>query len=265
MQPLGLIAGIGSLPRIVCETARQRGRAVAAVTFQSEAADALNGAATVHRCGLGQAEKVISVFKEAGVAEVVVIGKIEKVAIFQNLKFDVRTLKMMGRLVQKDDRSIMTAIIEELEGEGITVAKQTDWLPDLIPQKGVLGKIAPSAVQMAEFKDAMTLCRDLAGKEIGQTIIVKEGVVLAVEAVEGTDAAIRRGCALGGKGAVMVKSSRPNQDLRYDIPAVGMNTAHLLAECGAAALAVEAGGVVVIDLPAVAAFCDKHNIALAAV
>lgn len=265
MGPLGLIAGNGSLPRIVCETARERNRPVVAVTFQAESAHALNGCATVHRCGLGQADKVISVFKDAGVTEVVLIGKIEKTSIFENLKLDLRTVKMMGRLLQKDDRSIMSAIIAELEGEGMTVAKQTDWLPALIPQKGVLGKIAPSAALAAEFERFMALCRDLAGKEIGQTIIVKEGVVLAVEAVEGTDAAIRRGFGLGGKEAVMIKCSRPNQDLRYDIPTVGMQTAQLLAECGAAALAVEADGVVVIDLPAVAAFCDKHNIVLAAI
>lgn len=265
MGPLGLIAGNGSLPRAVCETARARSRPVVAVTFQSESADALNGCVTVHRCGLGQADKVIGVFKDAGVTEVVVIGKIEKTSIFENLKLDLRTVKMMGRLLHKDDRSIMTAIINELAGEGMTVVKQTDWLPDLIPRKGVLGKIAPSAEQAAEFARAMAVCRDLAGKEIGQTIIVKEGVVLAVEAVEGTDATIRRGCELGGKEAVMIKSSRPNQDLRYDIPTVGIQTVKLLAECGAAALAVEAGGVVVIDLPAVAAFCDKHHIVLAAV
>ncbi len=265
MRPLGLIAGNGSLPRIVCETARQRGRSVVAVTFQAETADALAGAATVHRCGLGQAEKVISAFKNAGVTEVVLIGKIEKTSVFENLKLDLRTVKMMGRLMQKDDRSIMAAIIAELEGEGMTVAKQTDWLPALIPQKGILGKIVPSATLAGEFERFMALCRDLAGKEIGQTIIVKEGVVLAVEAVEGTDVAIRRGCGLGGKGAVMIKSSRPDQDLRYDIPTVGERTVHLLAENGATALAVEAGGVVVIDLPAVAAFCDKHGIVLAAV
>ena len=265
MEPLGLIAGGGSLPRIVCETARHRGRPVVAVAFQPETADALDGAGTVHRCGLGQADKVINIFKEAGVKEVVLIGKIEKTSIFQNLKFDLRAVKLMGRLLHKDDRSIMTAIIAELESEGIAVAKQTDWLPSLIPKKGILGKIEPSPALAAEFERAMALCRDLAGKEIGQTIIVKEGVVLAVEAVEGTDATIRRGCELGNKGAVMIKSSRPDQDLRYDIPAVGGRTVQLLAEYGAAALAVEAGGVVVVDLPAVAAFCDKHNMVLAAV
>ncbi len=266
MGPLGLIAGAGSLPRIVCETAGQRGRPVVAVAFQNETAEALARLAQVHRCGLGQADKVIDTFKGAGVKEVCLIGKIDKRAVFENLKFDLRAVKMMGRLLAKDDRSIMEAIIDELEGEGITVVKQTDWLPALIPQKGVLGKHLPDPAQLEEFERSMTLCRDLAGKEIGQTIIVKEGVVLAVEAVEGTDAAIRRGCELGGgKGAVMIKASRPRQDLRYDIPSVGLTTAKLLAECGARALAVEAGGVVVVDLPDVISFCDKNNIVFAAV
>lgn len=265
MQSLGLIAGKGALPLIVCETARQRGRSVIAVTFHAEVADALEGLATVHRCALGQAGKVIGIFKEAGVNEVVLIGKIDKTAVFENLKFDLRAVKMMGRLLQKDDRSIMNAIIAELEGEGIAVAEQTDWLPVLFPQKGVLGKIAPSAALAQEFERSMALCRTLAGMEIGQTIIVKDGAVLAVEAVEGTDETIRRGCGLGGKGAVMIKASRPDQNLRYDIPTVGVRTVELLAEWGAAALAVEAGGVVVVNLPAVAAACDKHNIVLAAV
>lgn len=265
MPPLGLIAGKGSLPLLVCESARQRSRPVVAVAFHAEVADALEGLATVHRCGLGQAGKVIDIFKNAGVNEVVLIGKIDKTAVFENIKFDLRTVKMMGRLLKKDDRSIMGAIIAELEGEGIAVAEQTDWLPALFAPKGVLGNIAPSAALADEFERSMTTCRQLAGMEIGQTIIVKDGVVLAVEAVEGTDEAIRRGCGLGGKGAVMIKASRPDQNLRYDIPTVGVRTVELLAECGAAALAVEAGGVVVVNLPAVAAICDKHNIVLAAV
>ncbi len=265
MEPLALIAGNGSLPRIVCETAKSRGIPVVAVAFGAKAGQSLEGLADFKIMGIGEAEKVISHFKDAGCKKLCLIGKIEKKLIFENIKLDMRTLKMMGRLIKKDDTTVMLAIIDELESEGFEIVKQTDWLPALMPAAGVLGKIRPSDALKADFEYGMKICRDMASMEIGQTVIVKDGVVLAVEAVEGTDAAIDRGCSLGGSGAVMIKTSRPNQDLRFDIPSVGSETVRRLAKNNAAALVVEAGRVVVVDLPEVISLCDTAGIALVAI
>lgn len=264
MEPLGLIAGKGSLPRVVCETAKLRGIPVIAVAFSAESAKTLDGLADVQVLGVGQAGKIIRRFKDAGCHNVCLIGKVDKKTVFEKIALDIRGMKIMGRLLKKDDGSIMRAIIEEMEREGLNVEKQTDWLPPLLPLRGILGKVKPSKQARADMEYGIGICKEMADKEIGQTVLVKDRVVLAVEAVEGTDAAIERGCALGGKGAVMAKTSRPQQDLRFDIPAVGPSTAKLLAKHGAAGLAVEAERVVVVDLPEVIAICDKAGIALAA-
>jgi len=264
MEPLALIAGSGVLPRIVCETAKSRGVPVVAVAFRAESAKILEPFADVKVFGVGETEKIISRFKEAGCKKLCLIGKIEKKLVFENIKFDFRALKIMGRLLKKDDTSIMLAIIRELEAEGFETVKQTDWLPSLMPPAGVLGKIRPSAKMQADFEFGLNLCREMADREIGQAIIVKDGVVLAVEAVEGTDSAIDRGCALGGSGAAMIKTGRPNQDLRFDIPSVGPETVRRLAKNRAGGLAVEAARVVVIDMPEVISICDDAGIAVVA-
>ncbi|MBI3580740.1 MAG: UDP-2,3-diacylglucosamine diphosphatase LpxI [Nitrospinae bacterium] len=263
--PLGLIAGEGSLPRMVCQTAAQRGVGVAAVAFSDKSAKSLEGLAEVKKLGLGEAEKVVSYLKKKGCRKLCIIGKVDKKLVFENIKFDLRGLKMLGKLLSKDDSSIMRAVMEELEREGFEIERQTDWLPSLMPGAGVLGKTGPTASTRADFEFGIRVCRKMADMEIGQTILVKDGVVLAVEAVEGTDEAIERGCRLGGPGAVMIKAGRPKQDLRYDIPTVGVETVRRLRKHKAAALAIEAGSVVVVDLPDVISECDDAGMTFAAV
>lgn len=263
-SPLALVAGDGSLPLTVCETASKRGVRVAAVAFSKATAKSLEGVADVKLLGIGEPEKVIAYFKEKGCRKLCLIGKVEKRLIFENIKFDRRALKLLGDLIRKDDTSVMRAVMEELESEGFEIEKQTDWLPSLMPPAGILGHIHPAASIKADFEHGIEMCRKMADYEIGQTIIIKDGVVLAVEAVEGTNEAIDRGCSLGGPGAVMIKAGRPNQDLRFDIPTVGVETINRLKKNRATGLAVEAGKVVVVDLPDVAAACDEAGISLVA-
>lgn len=262
--PLALIAGDGTLPLAVCETAQKRGVKVAAVVFSDKGANSLNGLAEIKKVGIGEPEKVIAYFKEKGCRKICIIGKVEKKLIFQNLRFDKLALKLLGDLVTKDDSSIMLAIIEELEREGFQIEKQTDWLPSLMPAAGILGKTELTAQVKADFEYGINVCKKMADMEIGQTIIVRDGVVLSVEAVEGTDEAIERGCALGGSGAVMIKAGRVKQDHRFDIPAVGVETVRRLKKHKAAGLAIEAGNVVVVDLQDVITACDEAGMAFAA-
>lgn len=264
IRPLGLVAGKGRLPRVVCETAARRGVPVTAVAFDRETAGNLEGLADVKVVGIGQPSKVFKHFNQAGVKKVCLIGKIEKKVVFKNVRLDLRALKAVKNIVSKNDTPILLGIIEEFEKEGFEVVKQTDWLPDLLPKKGILGKKKPSKNISSDFDTGMDICRELARRDIGQTVILKEGAVLAVEALEGTDAAIERGCKLGGKGAVMVKTSRPNQDFRFDIPSIGPDTIKQLAKHKAAGLAVEAHRTVIIDISKVISLCNKAGIVFAA-
>ena len=263
--PLGLIAGMGGLPRIVCETASDRSIPVVAVAFDAKTKELINGDADVKQVGFGQVDKVIKHFKDGGVKEICLAGKFEKAILFNKMALDIRTLKLMKKVVlRKNDTAVMNVIIDELESEGFKVAKQSDWLPGLLPEKGLLGKKKPNGQVKSDFEFGMQICREMARRDIGQTVIVKEGVVLAVEAVEGTNEAIKRGCALGGKNCVMVKHSRPKQDFRYDIPAVGPETAELLAKYKAAGLALEAKRTLTIERQKIISICDRAGIAFAA-
>jgi DUF1009 family protein len=265
MEPLALVAGEGSLPRIVCETAQNRGVKVVAVAFSKQTAKSLEALADVKLLGVGETEKVVSYFKEKNCKKLCMIGKIEKKLIFQKIRIDSRAIKLLGNVIRKDDSSLMHAIMKELELEGFVIEKQTDWLPSIMPKPGILGKITPSKSLSDQIEYGIKVCRQLAQMEIGQTILIKDGVVLSVEAVEGTDKAIERGCQLGGEGAIMLKAGRVNQDLRFDIPTVGITTIKLLQKYKAVALAIEAGNVVIPDMEDVISACNKADVVFMAV
>ena len=263
--PLGILAGSGDLPLIVAETARKQSIPVVSVCFDQETYNNIqkvSDSTAIYR--LGQAGKSIKFLKDAGVERVVLIGKIAKKVVFRDLMFDATGLKIMARAIVKSDSAIMISIIEELELAGLVVEKQTDWIGDVMPSEGVIGKVKPSKRGLEDMKFGMKLCSYLAGEDVGQTMIVKEGVIVAVEAVEGTDEAIERGCRLAGKGAVMVKMSRPNQDLRFDIPAIGAGTVEQLKNHKAEGIGFEAGGVVIVNMNETIAAADAAGIALVA-
>jgi len=263
--PLGLIAGKGELARVVCKTAMERSTPVVAVTFDEEVEGSLKQMATTHLQRIGEAGKAIKTFKDAGVQKVLMIGKFDKKLAFKDLLPDATGIKIFAKAVTKRDSSIMLSIINEIESAGLKVEKQTDWLPASFLPSGEIGKTAVSPKIMADFKYGLDICRDIADKDIGQTIIVKEGTVIAVEAVEGTDACIERGCSLAGSSAVMIKTSRPNQDLRFDIPSVGPRTAEMLVKQKAGGLAIEAGKVVVAEKEKTASILDKAGIPFTAI
>jgi len=263
--PLGIIAGRGDLPLLACETAKLRTVPVVAVAFEDDVAEGLENLAETHLHRLGKAGQTFSLFRERGVDKVLFIGKFEKKLAFRDLLFDKTAVKIMAKFLGKSDSNIMLTIINELEAMGFTVEKQTDWLPDLLPEKGIIGKKKPSPAVRKDIEYGCEICRKMADMDIGQTVLVKELTVIAVEAVEGTDAAVRRACELAGPGVVMVKTSRPAQDLRFDIPSIGAQTARLLADCKAGGLAVEAQRTLVLDMQEVVSICDRAGIPFIAV
>ena len=264
-SPLGILAGSGDLPLIVADTARKKSIPVVSVCFDQETHDAMKGKSDkIALYRLGQAGKSIKFLKDSGVERVVMIGKIAKKVVFRDLMFDAAGLKIMARAAVKSDSALMISIIEELESAGLAVENQTDWIGDSMPGKGVIGKVEPTKGGLEDMKFGMKICSYLAGEDVGQTMIVKEGVIVAVEAVEGTDEAIERGCVLAGKGAVMVKMSRPNQDLRFDIPAIGVETVKQLKRHKAEGVGFEAGRVVIVNINETVAAADKAGISLVA-
>ena len=264
-RPLGLIAGNGIFPRLVASGARAAGVRVVAVAHRGETDPELEG--EVQACTwvrVGELGKIIRVLKGAGCVRAVMAGGIAKVKLFGGFRPDLRGAAFLARTRTLYDDKLLRGIAAELESEGIEILPSTEYLPELLPEVGVLGRKKPRAREREDVAFGRRVARATGAFEIGQTVIVRAGLVLAVEAVEGTDAAIRRGGELGRGGAVVVKASKPGQDLRFDVPAVGPNTIELMAEVGAKVLAVESGRTLLLERDRLVSAADAAGIVVLA-
>ncbi|VAX15817.1 UDP-2,3-diacylglucosamine pyrophosphatase [hydrothermal vent metagenome] len=263
---LGLIAGKGDLPAIFAREAKHQGMKVVAITFDKDSEIITSREADeTHLLGLGQAGKVIKTFHGANISQIAMIGKIDKRVIFKNMKFDLRALKILNNMKRKNDDNFMLAVVAELESEGFKIINQTAILKNHMPGAGQFTRRKPTGQELEDIRFAMEMARGIAALDIGQTVIVKDKAVLAVEAIEGTDEAIERGSLIARKGAIVVKVSKPKQDPRFDVPTVGINTVETMARFNATALAVEAGKTVVVNKDKMVEICDRHKIAFVAV
>jgi len=262
MSPLGLIAGRGRFPLEVARAARARGESVVGVGFHGET-DAALDCTRVH---LGELGRLIEVLQQAGVRRAVMAGKVPKVHLYgdlESLRPDARALALLARLEDRSDDTILAAIADELATEGIELQDQSQAAPELFAPAGPLGARRPSVPVEADIAFAWPIAKALGGVDVGQTVVVRDRAVLAVEAIEGTDAAIARGAALApGGGCVVVKVAKPGQDPRFDMPAIGLDTLAVLAEVKAAALAFEAGRTAVLDREELAREADARGIAV---
>lgn len=264
--PLGLIAGKGDLPSLLVRQLKKEGREVIVITFDKATRDKLSeDASHVHCIGLGQASKVLKILNSADVEEVALVGKVDKRVIFENPRFDLRALSVLKNAGSRTDDSIMLAIVGELEKEGIKVADQVDLFGKFIPSAGVISRRKPGKKELDDIRFGMEMAKGVAGLDIGQTVVVSGGAVVAVEAIEGTDEAIERGGRIAKKGAVVCKVSKPQQDTRFDVPTVGVGTVETMVKSGAVVLAIEAGATLVVDLKATKRMCDENKIAFVAV
>jgi hypothetical protein len=263
---LGLIAGRGRLPIDVARAARRRGLGVAAVAFHGDTDPAL--ASDVDRITwlhLGELGALLGAFHEAGAQDVVMAGKILKTDLYGDLgrlRPDARAIALFAALRDRSDDAILGAIADTLAREGLRLRPQAELVPELLAQEGVLGGVAPTDEQRAEAAFGWPIAKALGGVDVGQTVVVRRRAVMALEAIEGTDAAIRRGAALGGPGVTVVKVAKPRQDPRFDVPAIGPDTIAVLAECAAGCLAVEAGRTLMVERERVLSLADAHGIAL---
>jgi UDP-2,3-diacylglucosamine hydrolase len=255
--PIGLIAGSGRLPLLFAQAAARAGRSVVAVAHEGETDPSLAAATWVK---LGQLGRIAEVLRSAGCEEAVLCGGIKKPRFF-DVRPDWLGVKVLARLRSFGDDAALRAIAAALEEEGVRIVSPLPLLPELLAARGPYGRRKLDDRQRADAEAGLAAARALGAADIGQTVVVKAGVVLSVEAVEGTDACIARGGALG-KGAVVVKARKPQQDDRFDVPAVGPRTVDACAAAGCSALAIEAGTTLVLDREELAAAADRHGIAV---
>ena len=263
--PIGLIAGSGRFPLLFAQAAARAGRAVIAAAHEGETDPLLEG--QVEKLGwvkLGQVGRIVELLRDQGCVEAVLCGAIHKVKLFE-VRPDWLALKILARLRSFGDDAGLRAFADALEQEGVRIVSPLPLMPELLAPLGALGKRGLNDAQRADAQVGIAAARAIGALDLGQTVVVKRGVVLAVEAVEGTDACIARGGLLargGGHGPVVVKTRKPQQDERFDLPAVGPQTIAALVQAGCSALALEAGRTLVLDRLELAAAADQAGIAV---
>ena len=263
---IGLIAGNGRFPLLFAENARRLGYRVSAVAFTGEADPALEQVADrIHWVALGQLGRLIKAFKQDGVRQAVMVGGIKKTHLFSGIRFDLRALALLRRVAVRKDDALLRAFAAELEDEGIRIRESTFGLDGLLVEEGVLTRRSPTRKEWRDIEFGWEMAEAVGRRDIGQCVVVKDGVVTAVEAVEGSDEAIRRGGKLARSGAVVVKRFKPQQDGRFDLPAIGPGTIRAMVENATAVLAIEAGKAVFLDREEAIEEADRAGIAIVGV
>nr|HID59787.1 LpxI family protein [Desulfobacterales bacterium] len=265
MREIGLIAGSGQFPIIFSKAARAKGIKVYAIAHNGETDPRL--AEFVDRMEwvyVGQVGRVINFFRKEGVKDVVMAGAIAKAKMFSDFRPDLKALKLLTKMIHTHDDRLLRVFARALEKEGLRVYPSTFLLPELLAPAGRWTVCKPSRSEMADVNLGWRVAKEIGRLDIGQCVVVRNGSVLAVEAIDGTDATIRRGGMLAKDRAVVVKVSKPNQDLRFDVPAVGVQTIETMHEVGAKVLAIEAGKSVVFDREEMIRLADKYNICIMA-
>ncbi len=258
---IGLVAGNGVLPRLFADAARAKGHRVIALAHEAEAEPSLSQHVDVLEwVKLGQLRRIARRLRAHGAREAVLAGGIGRVAAFTSFRPDLGALQVMAKVRSFRDDGLLRAIAAYLEGEGVRIISATDLLPEVLAPEGHLAGPKPSAAQRADLALGLEVATLLGKADVGQTVVVRNGHVLALEALEGTDEAIRRGGKLGGAGACVVKLAKPGQDTRFDLPAVGPRTLEVMAEAGAVLLAVEAGRSVILEAPPFLAEAARRGI-----
>ena len=260
---IGIIAGGGQFPLLFAKAAHSQGLKVYAAAHQGETDETLEDhVERLQWVKLGQLGKIIDFFKQEGVRKAVFIGSITKINIFRDVRPDLKGLGLWNKINIKQDDAILRAVADRLEKDGIEVVASTGYVPELLFPKGILTRKKPTKDQMSDIVFGWEIARSLGNLDIGQCVVVRNKTVLAVEAIEGTDAAIRRGGSLGKEKAVVVKLRKPNQDLRFDLPAIGMKTIDTMKEVHASVLAVEAEYALFFDRESVIQAANNAGIVI---
>ena len=264
---LGLIAGSGRLPFEVAEAARDAGSTLAIAAIEQNTDPAIEAYASDHFTWVaaGELDKLIGFLKASGVEEVILAGAVAKREMFRDvaaLRPDARALALLARLGDTGDDAILRGVAAELESEGLRVVESTAHLGNRVTRPGRLAGPEPDARIASDLALGLRVALHVGELDIGQSVIVRDGSVLAVEAIEGTDQAMRRGAELGGAGTVLVKAAKPTQDLRFDVPVIGLATLELAAELQLAAIGLEVGRTLVLERERTLQVAERAGIAV---
>ena len=267
MSRIGLIAGNGRFPFLALQGARRLGHDVTVVAIKEEAFPALEEAAReadaeLHWVSLGHLGKCIKLLKAAGVSRALMAGQVKHAKIFSGIVPDLTLLSVLTRLRARNTDALISAVAEVLRDEGIELLDSTAFLEPLLARPGTLTRRSPDAGEEEDFAFGYRMADAIAALDVGQTIVVKAKAVVAVEAMEGTDAVIRRAGEIAGGGTRVVKVAKPNQDMRFDVPVVGVATIDAMRAAGATALTVDAGKTLVVDGMAFFEAADAAGIAV---
>jgi DUF1009 family protein len=262
----GLIAGNGRFPFLVLEGARSQGIEMAVIALKEEASPELEKIAKrLHWVSLGELSKAIELMQQEGVKHAVMAGQVKHNKIFSSIRPDWKLAKLLFSLPRKNTDSLIGAVARVLEDEGIQLVDSTLFLKPLVPEPGVLTKRPPNAHEADDIAYGLGVARRIAGMDIGQTVVISDRACVAVEAMEGTDETIARAARItGGKPLVVVKVSKPGQDMRFDVPVVGLPTIEQMKSSGATALAVDAGRTLLFDRTKLIEQADAAGIAIQA-
>ena len=262
-EVLGIIAGNGVYPRLLADAARRAGvKRIVAAAFTDETDDALTTKVDeINWMRVGQLGKLISSFRAAGVAHAIMAGQIAPKNLF-DLRPDWKTLLLLARLKRRNAESIFAAIGDELARAGITLLPATSFLEENLAPAGLIAGRKLSRREEDDVAFGFEIAREISRLDIGQTVVVKNGTVLAVEGFEGTNEAIRRGGALGRKDAVMVKVAKPNHDMRFDVPVIGLATIEVATEANLRVIAIEAGRTLLLEKEAVVDAAAHSNLSI---
>jgi len=262
-RSIGMIAGGGQFPLLIAEAAKKEGIQVIAVAHLDETDPKLSDRVDdIVWVRLGQLGQLIKAFRTRGVTEVLMAGTITKKRMFDNIRPDLKGLTIMSKLAFFHDDDILRAVAQELAGEGLTIIGSTQFLPELIAPEGCLTARRPNKAEKEDIRFGWKMAKELGRLDIGQCVVVRKKTVLALEAIEGTDATILRGGKLAQEKAVVVKVSKPGQDLRFDVPSVGLETIRTLSRVNGAVLAVEAGNTLLFDKAEMIALANLKRISI---
>jgi len=264
-QKYGLIAGNGRFPFLVLEGARAAGVEMAVAAIKEETDLEIEKLArVVEWISVGHLNKLIKFFHRENVTQAIMAGQVKHVQIFKlNALPDFRMAKMLARLKRRNTDALIGAVCDELESEGIKLVDSTKFLQPLLARAGALTKRQPNKHEMADIEYGLHVATELARLDLGQTIVVKNQAVVALEAMEGTDATIRRASELvKGRPLTVIKVAKPNQDMRFDVPVIGLNTMATLSECHVTAMSVTADKTLIFDREEALAAADRQKIAI---
>lgn len=262
----GLIAGDGQLPIEMAQHAKENGFEVVAISLSADnCAQLKKYCSKVYSVAPGEVLKIEKILSDEKISQITFLGKVHKGLLLKRPKFDSLAIELVKNAVKLNDDQVMLILVEELNKRGITALDQTIFIKKLMIAAGVLGKINPTQSQLDDVNYGFGLAKEMGKLDIGQSVVVKNKMIMAVEAIEGTDKCIARGAKLAKKDACVVKVAKPSQDKRFDIPTVGLKTLQTMKKFGANLLAVEANETIIVNQEKVIKFADKNGIVIMAV